>query len=450
MQAEEESEFKKIWDKILVAIGAEVSKASIATWFKGTYIAKVSEGVLYVGVPSVFYKDWLSSKYHKIILQAVRNHFPEVHQVEYLISSRERAPRGKEHDSQAGRLPLAEHYVGRQDNLNPRYTFETFIVGPFNEVAHAATQAVVNQPGTAYNPLFIYGNTGYGKTHLIQAAGNKLKKQNENIKIIYLTSEKFGNDIVTALQTNTIREVKDKYRQYDVFIMDDVQFLSGKEKIQEELFHLFNTLYEMNKQVMFSSDRHPRQIQNIADRLKSRFNQGMIVDINTPDLASRTAILRAKAANAHIILPDGLCERVAEKVEGNIRDLEGILNRIIIEMQTRGQELTDEELENILSGNYRPGGPLTLSEIVERVAEYYHIDGRDILQKSRRHEVVKPRQIVMYLMREKLGDSFPTIGEKLGGRDHSTVIHSYEKIKEGIINDPILKRDVEELLAILQ
>ncbi len=450
MQVSEDTEQKRVWDDILKRVGRDVSKASIETWFKGAHLIKEEGGVLFVGVPSVFYKDWLSSKYHKIILEAAREVIPTIHQIEYVISPRDRAPRGKDHEAEAGRLPLNQYYVGREDNLNPRYTFETFIVGPFNEVAHAATQAVVKQPGTAYNPLFIYGNTGYGKTHLIQAAGNELKKQGGKRKILYLTSERFGNDIVTALQTNTIREVKDKYRAYDVFIMDDVQFLSGKEKIQEELFHLFNTLYETNRQVLFSSDRHPRQIQNIADRLKSRFNQGMIVDINMPDLASRTAIIRAKAAQMHFILSDELSAHIAERVEGNIRDLEGTLNRIIIEMQTKGRELTKEELNNILSGNYRPGGPLTLSEIVDYVSEYYHVDPREILKKSRRREVLKPRQIVMYLMREKLGDSFPVIGDKLGGRDHSTVIHSYEKIKTGMETDPILKRDIEELMIMLR
>lgn len=450
MSTLDEQGLSSAWEAVLADIAKDVSKASLATWFKDVHIVKKESGVLFMSVPSVFYRDWLSSKYHKILLRAVREIFPDVHQLEYTISPRAGTSLGKEETLQIGRLPLSEHYVGRQDGLNPRYTFETFIVGPFNEVAHAATQAVVAEPGIAYNPLFIYGNTGYGKTHLIQAAGNALKQHNERRKIIYLTSERFCNDMVNALQTNTIREVKDRYRQYDVFIMDDVQFLSGKEKIQEELFHLFNALYEANKQILFSSDRHPRQIQNIADRLKSRFHQGMIVDINTPDLTSRIAILKAKAAQANQVLPQGVGEFIAERVESNIRDLEGILNRVIIEMRTRGRPLTEGELGTILSGNYRTGRPISLNEIVERVSEYYHLDKREILEKSRRREVVRPRQIVMYLMRERLGDSFPTIGEKLGGRDHSTVIHSYEKIRDGMAVDLELKQDVEELLSMLR
>jgi chromosomal replication initiator protein len=229
----------------------------------------------------------------------------------------------------ASELPLHEHYINRNDNLNPRYTFETFVVGPFNELGHAAAQAVVKEPGITYNPLFIYGPTGVGKTHLIQAIGNQLKKLQQNKKVFYVTSERFGNEYVASLQNNTIQSIKDKYRQYDMLIMDDIQFLSGREKTQEELFHLFNTLYENNKQIIFSSDKHPNYINNLEDRLKSRFNQGMIVDITMPDRESRIAILRAKAVSANFNVSDEVIDFLAASVEGNIRDLEGVLNRVI-------------------------------------------------------------------------------------------------------------------------
>jgi chromosomal replication initiator protein len=445
---------RKVWENALVDIELSVSRANFSTWFKGTHIVKIEDGSVFIGVPSQFYKDWLADKHHKTILRALRGVLPDVRGVEYVIAREERKKQKTDRQTRrsvsAAELPLAEHYVNRADNLNPRYVFDTFVVGPFNELAFAAAQAVITEPGITYNPLFVYGNTGCGKTHLIQGVGNQLKRLNSSKKVFYTTSERFGTDIVNAIQQNTIQNVKEKYRQYDVLIMDDVQFLSGKDKLQEELFHIFNTLYENNKQIVFSSDRHPSYISNLTDRLRSRFGQGMIVDVTLPDHESRIAILKTKAAHSNFLLTDELAQAIANEVEGNIRDLEGVLNRVICQTQLKGTNLDITDIKQIVKNNLRPQRTVSVKDLVERVARYYDIDDAVIYEKTRKKEVVKPRQIIMYLMRQDFSISYPTIGQKLGGRDHTTVIHSCEKIKRDLTADPSLRREVEEIRAMLK
>lgn len=447
-------DIRQVWENVLVDIELSVSKANFTTWFKGTYIVKIEDGVVFIGVPSQFYKDYLADKHHKDILRALRAALDDVRGIEYVISKQDKS---KEQDKRTaartitlGELPLAEHYVTRNDNLNPRYTFESFVVGPFNEIAHAAAQVVVNEPGITYNPLFIYGNTGYGKTHLIQSVGNQIKKMNASRKILYVTSDKFSNDYVAALQNNTVQQFKEKYRQYDVLVMDDVQFLAGRQKMQEELFHLFNTLYENNKQIVFSSDQHPLHIQNLADRLQSRFNQGMVVDISPPDHDSRVAILKTKASHSNFLLSDEAAMFLATAVEGNIRDLEGVLNRVICQTQVKGAPLDTNELRNLVKNNSKPQKSISVKDVVRRVADFYDINEEAIYEKTRRKEVVKPRQLIMYLMREDYNVSYPSIGDRLGGRDHTTVIHSCEKIKKELLHNTTLMHEVEQIRAMLK
>ncbi len=445
---------RKVWENALVDIELTVSRANFSTWFKGTHIVKIEDGTVYIGVPSQFYKDWLADKHHKTILRALRGVVPDVRGIEYVIAredkSRQKSERRESRTAPASELPLADHYVSKNDNLNPRYTFDAFVVGSFNELAHAAAQAVIKEPGITYNPLFVYGSVGCGKTHIIQAVGNQLKRRNNNCKIYYTTSERFGGDIVNALQQNTIQNVKEKYRQYDVLIMDDVQFLSGKDKLQEELFHIFNTLYENNKQIVFSSDRHPSYITNLTDRLQSRFGQGMIVDVHAPDHESRVAILKNKAAHNNFMLADELAQIIATEVEGNIRDLEGVLNRVICQTQLKGAPLDVADIKQIVKNNLRPQRNVSVKDLVERVARYYDIEDAVIYEKTRKKEVVKPRQVIMYLMREDFNVSYPSIGQKLGGRDHTTVIHSCEKVKKDLVNTPSLRREIEEIRAMLK
>jgi chromosomal replication initiator protein len=445
---------RQLWENVLVDIELSVSKATFSTWFKGTHIARYDEGVVTVGVPSQFHREWLFEKHVKTILRALRNFVPEVRSVEFAIvkdgkgreGERKQIPRA----ISLNELPLAEHYVSRTDNLNPRYIFDTFVVGPFNELAYAAAQAIVAEPGITYNPLFIYGNTGLGKTHLIQAIGNQLKKTNPSRKILYVTSEKFGSDYVNALQNNSVQQSKERYRQYDVLIMDDIQFLAGKEKMQEELFHLFNTLYQNNKQIVFSSDKHPNYIQNLEDRLKSRFAQGMIIDVNSPDHESRMAILRTKAAQNSVTISDEMIEFLASSIEGNIRELEGVLNRVICQTQLKGVPLTVVDLKNLIKDTAKPQKTVSVKEVVRRVAEYYDIEESSIYEKTRKKEVVKPRQLIMYIMREDFSISYPAIGEKLGKRDHTTVIHSCEKIKNELLHDTALVQELEQIRTLLK
>lgn len=447
---------KQLWENVLVEIELSVSKANFTTWFKGTHILKREDGIVYVGVPSQFSKDWLSDKHHKTILNALRNFAPDIRGIEYVISKeprREERPRQSSQSpelSSVGSLPLHEHYTNRADNLNPRYVFETFVVGPFNELAYAASQAVVGNPGITYNPLFIYGSTGYGKTHLIQAIGNHIKKMHANKKVYYVPSERFGSEYVAALQNNNVQTFKDKYRAYDVLVMDDIQFLSGREKTQEELFHLFNALYENNKQIVFSSDQHPNYIPKMEDRLKSRFAQGMIVDISAPDHESRVAILKAKAAHNNFYLADDIIDHIAAAVEGNIRDLEGVLNRVMCQTHLKGGTLTLADIKHVVKDSVKPARTVSTKDVVKRIAEFYDIEEEAIYEKTRKKEVVRPRQLIMFIMREDFGVSYPAIGQKLGGRDHTTVIHSCEKIKQDLSSDTALQQELYQLRSLLK
>ncbi|PIQ68725.1 MAG: chromosomal replication initiator protein DnaA [Candidatus Taylorbacteria bacterium CG11_big_fil_rev_8_21_14_0_20_46_11] len=445
---------KTLWESALTEIELSVSKANFTTWFKDTAIAKIEDGVVFIAVPNAFVKDWLFNKYHKFILRSLRNLAVEIRALEYLVSKEEIRKKEAERPHTApppptSELPLQDYYIDKESNLNPRYTFESFVVGPFNELAYAASQAILKNPGVTYNPLFIYGSTGHGKTHLLQAVGNHIKTVREGQRVFYVSSEKFSQDFVTAMQNSRISQFKEKYRQYDVLIMDDIQFFSNKEKSQEELFHLFNDLYAHNKQIIFSSDKHPNHIQNLEERLKSRFAAGMIVDIPPPDRESRIAILKTKARLSSFALSDDVCEYIATVLEGNIRELEGILNSIIMQTQVKGRELSVLEVKAILKNTSKPKKALSIKDITKVVAEFYNIEENHIYEKTRRKEVVKPRQLVMYILREDCNVSFPLIGQKLGGRDHTTVIHSCEKIKNEIREDPNLLREIDQIRALL-
>ncbi|HEY4479836.1 MAG TPA: chromosomal replication initiator protein DnaA [Candidatus Paceibacterota bacterium] len=443
---------KKLWDSVLVEMEMNISKANFNTWFKETSVLKQEEGTIYLSVPNAFVKDWLINKFHKNILKALRTYGDNVRSIEYLVSKegdKKREIEPKTAITYSSELPLHDFYINKEDNLNPRYTFENFVVGPFNELAHAAAQAVIKKMGVVYNPLFIYGNTGHGKTHLIQAIGNTIKNANPARKIYYVTSEKFTSDLVSALQNGKISQVKEKYRKYDVLIMDDIQFLSNKEKTQEELFHLFNTLYDNNKQIIFSSDKHPNYIPNLEERLKSRFAAGMIVDISAPDHESRIAILRAKAKQSSFILNEEIVDFLAQVVEGNIRELEGTLNSIICQSQLKGKDLNLIEVKNLIKNSAKPKKAISVKDIIKIVADFYNIDEETIYDKTRKKEVVRPRQLAMYILREDCNVSYPSIGQKLGGRDHTTVIHSCEKIKNELKIDHLLEQQLNQIRALM-
>lgn len=447
----EEINLKDLWENTLVDIELEISKANFSTWFKNTYILKIEGGLVCLSVESEFVKGWLFNKYHKVILKILRGFIPSVRGLEYIIrenKKNENIVEGKQNINKE--LPLNDYYINKDDNLNPRYIFDTFVVGPFNELAYSAAQAVVDKPGIVYNPLFIYGGTGHGKTHLIQSVGNQLKKRNSNTKVYYTTSEKFAMDYVNALRNNKVDTFfKDKYRKYDVLIIDDVQFLSTMEKTREELFHLFNSLYDNNKQIIFSSDKHPNFIPNLEDRLKSRFSAGMILEIPTPDHESRVAIIKSKSQQNKLIIDDDIINYIAFNVHGNIRELEGILNTILCQSQLKDKTLSLNIVKNLIKSNIKPKKSISIKDVIKQVADFYNLDENIIYKKTRVKEVVRPRQLIMYILREDFNVSYPTIGQKLGGRDHTTVIHSCEKIKNDLKNDSILIKEVEQIRAML-
>ena len=444
---------KTLWKNTLSELELDVSKANFSTWFRDTFIVKIDDGVVVIGVPNTFVRDWLLKKFDRAILKTLRDQDSNIKAVEYTVAKidkikqKENTEAKPKNDTQA--MPLSEYYIDKDDNLNPRYTFDTFIIGSFNELAYAASQAIIKQPGIVYNPLFIYGKTGHGKTHLIQSIGNRVKKDHPDTKIFYLTSEKFASDCYNALQNNKMDAFKAKYRKYDLLIMDDIQFFSNKEKMQEELFHLFNSLYDNNKQIVFSSDQHPNFIPGLEERLKSRFNQGMIVDIPKPDSDSRSEILRKKAESGGVILSEEIINYLTTSVESNIRELEGIVNSIVCQTQLRNKNLNINDVKELIKNNTEPQKMISIKDLIKIVADFFNIDPETICDKTRRKEVVRPRQITMYILREDFNTSYPTIGEKMGKRDHTTVIHSCEKIKKDLKKDPTLVQQLSQIRSMI-
>ncbi len=445
------NDYGKMWQTALIEIESAVSQANFSTWFKETSILREEEGTVYLGVPNSFTQEWLYKKFHNSILRILRQMNERVRALEYVIVKDDS---DKKDDRKRGMaptisMPLQDFYINKEDNLNPRYTFENYVVGPFNELAHAASQAVIKSPGHVYNPLFVYGDPGRGKTHLIQAVGNQIKKHHPNKKVYYLTSERFGSEFFMSIQENKVQQFKDRYRKYDVVIMDDVQFFSNKEKFQEELFHFFNTFHDTGRQLVFSSDRHPNIIPDLEDRIRGRFSVGMIVDIPEPDHESRMVIVRSKCNVHNITLAPEIIEFLSNSIEDNIREIEGVVNVIACQTQLKNRELSLNEVKNILKNNTKPKKMLSIKDVVKVVSEFYNIEEESIYNKTRKKEIVRPRQVLMYILREDFSISFPSIGDKLGGRDHTTVIHSYEKVKEDIKSDTLLLQEINQLRSML-
>lgn len=444
------SDPRELWEHVLSQVELSISPANFNTWFRESSIVKIEDGIVYIGVPSQFFRDWYLKKFHPLLLKIIRGVSYEFRNIEYMIvKDASRKPREQKRREPSIEMPLDEFYINKSDNLNPKYTFDTFVIGSFNELAYSAAQAVLNRPGITYNPLFIYGDTGRGKTHLIQAIGNHYKKLYPTRKVFYLTSERFAVDYTDSIQAGNANRFKEKYRQYDLLIMDDVQFLSKKEKTQEELFHLFNALHDNNRQIIFSSDRSPQAIPDIADRVRGRLSSGMTVDIGEPDTESRMAIVRRKAASHGVTLGEDVIEYVATSVSGSIRELEGVINSVVCHTQVKGVPPDLAEVRQSLRAFSRPTKTVSVKHVVSKVAEFYGIDEESIYEKTRRREVVRPRQVIMYLLREDFSVSYPTIGSKLGGRDHTTVIHSCEKVKREIVDDTELAKEIQDIRGLL-
>jgi len=433
-------EHNELWKNVLGEIELQISRPNFLTWLKNSKLIekKEREGVVLVGLPNNFAKEWVKNRYHKLILGSLRNFDGSIRAVNYTVVTANpviAAPKSQKLPGRdAGELPLSESNINPKTNLNPRYTFDSYIVGSSNELAYAAVQAVIGSVGKKYNPLFIYGGVGLGKTHLIQAAGNAIdEKYRSKTAVLYVTSEKFINDVIWAVRNKRTEDMKRKYRDIDVLIIDDIQFIGGKTTTELEFFYTFNALYENNKQIIMSSDRAPAAIPTLEDRLRSRFEGGMIVDVSYPDYEMRLAILKTKAQNQGVSIEDKILEHIASKVQKNIRELDGVLNKVIFYQQYKNAAIDAKKLDEIIQETAQVCAKnVTVNEVIKTVADFYEIQPSDLTERGRRQEVVEPRQVAMYLMRELLKLSYPHIGEKLGKRDHTTVIHAYEKISKEI------------------
>ncbi len=445
---------EELWQTALGEIELSISKANFITWFKNTAILSNDNGKLVIGVPNGFSKEWLENKYRVYIIKALQNYQKDIREISCVIYNPATLSPDKPKSVDAIKTP----YNSQTDpinspsfsknasckpysvNLNPRYLFENFIVGENNELAKAACYAVSQNLGKSYNPLFIYGNVGLGKTHLLQSIGNEVLKNDPNKKIVYVTLEKFANDLVESIKSGKVGEFKANFQEVDVLIIDDIQFLSGKEKTQNEFFHIFNALYQLNKQIVLSSDRPPKAISTIEDRLRSRFEGGMIADIGRPDLETRVAILKEKSTERGLPINDEVAKFISENIKNNIRELEGALNKIIacceLERKEPTLDFAKKTLGSMISSGKKAG--VNHQNIMELVSEFYNIKPDELLSKGRKQEVAWARQVAMFLMRSELGLSYPSIGDKLGGRDHTTALHAFEKInKELEINEKL-------------
>jgi chromosomal replication initiator protein len=437
---------EEIWQAILAQVQLSLSPANFATWFKNTHIIEINKDSIVIGVPNNFSKEWIEKKYSKTLLKIVRQFNENIKKMEFRVVpiSRNETLKPKSPQLHPDQLRFEEFCFNKETNLNPRYTFENFVVGPFNELAHAAAWAVSGNPGTVYNPLFIYGGVGLGKTHLLQAIGNRIVKIFPERKVKYISSERFTGGVINAIKNQTIEQFKEKYQKYDVLIVDDIQFLAGKEKTQEEFFHLFNTLYENNKQIVISSDRPPKAISALEERLKSRFEGGMIADISPPDFESRVAILKQKAQEKNFTVSDPVLEYIASNIQSNIRELEGALNRLVAFQKMNDEVVIDlDTAKKLLKKIIQPRSKrIDFQKITKVVAEFYNLSQKDLFLNSRKKEIVKPRQIAMYLLREEVKYSFPLIGKKFGGKDHTTAIYAFEKIVKEIEKNEELAEEI--------
>ena len=436
-----------MWQSTLGEMEVQLTKAHFATWLKNSRPIDKKDDTLFVALQSNFAKTWVEEKYQKNIIGIVRNMDTSVKKIEFVVGNKN-IPLSKpssdakdEPNSAAAELDF--NRTDPETGLNPKYTLASFVVGPSNELAFAAATAITDGPGKKYNPFFVYGGVGLGKTHLIQAIGNEIVVKYKNkIKPKYVSSEQFTRDIVWGLRNDRIESIKKKYRDVDVLIIDDIQFIGGKEKTEEEFFHTFNALYESNKQIIISSDRPPQSLPTLQERLRSRFEGGLIADVSYPEYEMRVAIIRSKLQEMNRKLSDQVVDLIAKKLRKNIRELEGVLKKIIFYEERKQTEISVKMAEEIIEkATQNLSKRVNDSQILKAVAEFFSITVEDLVSHNRRKEVVEPRQIAIYLLRDISDLSYPYIGEKLG-RDHTTAIHSYEKINNEINRNPALNQKI--------
>lgn len=429
-----------LWDKTLQLIKGELSPPSFNAFFKQIIPLKIHMNELILLVPNDFTKGILEDRYLNLIESSINQLSLKKYKVKFVLD--EKYVEGLEEEPKSSNIPQKNY-----PNLNPKYTFDTFVIGNSNRFAHAACVAVAESPARAYNPLFLYGGVGLGKTHLMHAIGHHIITQKKDAKVVYVSSEKFTNELINSIKDDRNEEFRNKYRNVDILLIDDIQFIAGKERTQEEFFHTFNTLHEANKQIILSSDRPPKEIPTLEDRLRSRFEWGLIADIQAPDFETRMAILKKKADVEKLNVPNEVMVYIATKIKSNIRELEGALIRIVAYSSLTNREITvdlaTEALKDIISNKQNKS--ITIDLIQDVVAAYFNLRVEDLKSQRRTRNVAYPRQIAMYLSRKLTDMSLPKIGEEFGGRDHTTVIHAYEKISESLNKDESLEHTINDI-----
>jgi chromosomal replication initiator protein len=428
-----------IWHKVLEVIKKDVTVPTFNMWFQTSELISEIDDRIVVSVPSEFAKDWLQSKYYGTIQKILHDITDRNIDVTFIIRRMDLPVEAVEEQSSSSQV------------LNPKYTFESFVVGNSNKFAHAACLAAAKNPGRAYNPLFIYGGVGLGKTHLLQAIGHDILSKQPQFDLIYTTTERFTTEVITAIKQNKISDFHEYYRTVQVLLIDDIQFLADKERTQEEFFHLFNVLYDKNKQIVVTSDKPPKELKGIADRLRSRFEMGLLADIQPPDLETRIAILQTKASQEHITIPQEVINYIATHNYSNIRELEGALIRLVAIASLQNEEITLSMARNSLKDIIpKTSRQITIKQIVNETARYFNIAPEDLINRRRTHDIAIPRQIAMYLAREFTGESLVNIGESFGGRDHTTVMYAHDKIAGQRKSDQVVDTAIVEILSVFE
>jgi chromosomal replication initiator protein len=445
----------RIWQAALGELQLELTRATFETWLRNSRLVACEDGVFVIGVANTYARDWLESRLRSVVARVLTRLTGRTASVRFVVW--EGPQEGKGETCLAPALPLlagnavessrrstGEAYLARTDTLNPRYTFDSFVVGPGNRLAHAACMAVAERPSRAFNPLFVYGGVGLGKTHLLHAIGHVCRAS--GLQTLYVSAETFTNDLIEAIRHQATDAFRETYRTVDVLLVDDVQFIAGKESTQEEFFHTFNALHGNGAQIVISSDRPPRAMATLEERLRSRFEWGLIVDIQPPELETRVAILRRKAAELGIPVPDEICFLIAERFQSNIRELEGALNRVVAVATLTQQPLTPQLAAQALEDMVARARPqVTPESILQAVADFYNLSMEELTGTSRRQSVARPRQVACYLLRQEAGASLPQIGQWLGGRDHTTVLHACERIAALLEEDGALRREIQAI-----
>lgn len=456
---------QELWRAVLGELEISISRANFSTWFSNTHIISIEENQVIISVPNIVNKSWLENKYQKQIIASLERVLEQpIQKLSFRLDNVQNpttqistviqntvsaavfnAQQKQKTEQKAGQTTITERIEAKNRfGLNPRYIFESFIVGKTNELAHAAAQAAANRPGEIYNPLFIYGGVGLGKTHLLQAIGNRIASTTPEAKILYISSERFTNEFVAAIRSGSIKQFKETYRSPDLLLIDDIQFIAGKTETQEEFFHTFNDLHQLNKQIVMTSDRPPKAIPGLEDRLRSRFEMGLIADVANPDLETRVAILEAKCSEKKLNLSKDALQTIASLVKSNIRELEGALNKVTAKFQLNSEDPTPDSIRALLTGyedqSFKKS--ITPKDLTLVVSQYFDVSVDEIMSANREKRLSFPRQIIMFLLREELKCSFPSIGQEMGGRDHTTAMHAYEKIMQGVENDLKLKQDL--------